>query len=388
MMQTTERKPYHAPPNTTAEYLMSNRNRILSMWVARVKQAIQAAKTERDPIVVDTIPTLLENLAQALDEKFPRSLATEGTTIASEHGGERARVTRFPPGEVIKEFQILRDVVFEVLSEPKTLSNREIDIIIKSIDQAMSESLTAYFLVHQGIREQFVAMLTHDLRNPLSAIRASADLMRLNPDRKEQMSVLTGRIAENTRRVDQMIQDLLDASRVQFGERIHFEVEQGELYSMLRDALTHLAAIYGDRFILDGKPVHGYWNMDAFRRAVENIVTNAVKYGDPAKKITIHLEEIKGRVVVSVHNEGSYIPPEEQENLFRSFIRSKSAQAGTKRGWGLGLAMARGMAEGHGGSITVDSSPERGTSFIIDVPADTRAHINHPMTPGSSKLKG
>jgi signal transduction histidine kinase len=179
-----------------------------------------------------------------------------------------------------------------------------------------------------------------------------------------------------------MTQDLLDASRVRFGEKIHFEVAECELQSLIRETLDQLATIHGDRFVFVGNPVRGYWNADAFKRAVENLVQNAIKYGS-SDPITIRLEEIHGRAIVSVRNEGPYIPAEEQEGLFRSFMRSQSARSGKKSGWGLGLAMVRGMAEGHGGSITVDSGPGRGTTFIIDVPVDARPHTTHPITPGT-----
>jgi signal transduction histidine kinase len=385
MVQATDKRPYLPTPGTIAERLMSARERILSAWVDRLKQRVSVARTESEPIIINTLPAFIENLAQALDRNFPRELATEGTTTAAEHGGERARVTRYGPGEVILEYQLLRDIIFRVLSESKPIEGHEADIIIKSIDQAMMESLTAYFLVHQGIREQFTMTLTHDLRNPLSAIRATADLILRSyaGNRSEQIPHLAARIAENVRRCDRMIQDLLDTSRVRVCERIHFKVDEFELRSMIQEILDQMTTIHGDRFVLHGNPMKGYWNRDAFKRAIENLINNAIKYGDPRKPITVRLEEIHRRTIVSVRNEGPHIPVEEQENLFRSFIRSEAARSGKKEGWGLGLAMVRGMAEGHGGSVTVDSAPERGTTFIIDLPIDSRPHVSHPMTPGT-----
>jgi signal transduction histidine kinase len=256
-------------------------------------------------------------------------------------------------------------------------------VIIKSIDQAMSESLTAYFLVHEGLREQFSITLTHDLRTPLTAITASAGYILRYPDRAEQFPIQAARIMDNVKRIDRMIQDLLDASRVRFGERILFDVEECELLTLVREVTNQLSTVHGDRFVLKGEPIHGYWNADAFRRAIENLLVNAVKYGDPGTPVTIRVDEVHGRAVLSVHNEGPVIPAEEQEVLFRSFMRSRTVAASRKRGWGLGLAMVRGMAEGHGGSISVDSGPERGTKFIIDVPVDSRPHLGHPVTPGT-----
>lgn len=310
-------------------------------------------------------------------------LATDGSSIATEHGGERARLTRISPGDLIKEYQLLRDTLFVILGERKRLSERDSNIIIKSIDHAMGESLTAYFLVHEGLREQFTMTLTHDLRNPLTAIKASTDLILRYPNRTDQIPILAVRIADSVRRVDQMIQDLLDAGRLRFGERINFEVAEFELRTLVQETVDQLATIHGDRFILAAETIRGYWNRDAFKRAIENLLENAIKYGDSTAPIDVRLEQIHGRAVLSIHNEGPPIPAEEQEGLFRSFMRARSATDSKNRGWGLGLAMVRGMAEGHGGSITVDSAPERGTTFVIDVPVDSRPFLKSPKTPGT-----
>lgn len=329
---------------------------------------------------MNTLPVFIANLAEALAPGYPRELATEGSSLATEHGGERARVTRYSPSELIQEYQLLRDVIFIELERDGPLTEHERATIIKSIDKAMGESLMAYFLVHEGLKEQFATALTHDLRNPLSAIKAATDLMLRYPDRVDQVPVLAGRILENVKRIDRMTHDLLDASRVRFGEKIGFEVAELELLALIREATAQLATVHGDRFVLKGTPIRGYWNADAFKRAVENLIINAIKYGDPRAPIEIVLEEHLGRAIVSVHNEGPHIPTEEQESLFRSFMRTRMAQGSDRKGWGIGLAMVRGMAEGHGGSITVDSAPGRGTTFIIDVPVDSRPHLNNPTT--------
>jgi signal transduction histidine kinase len=84
-------------------------------------------------------------------------------------------------------------------------------------------------------------------------------------------------------------------------------------------------------------------------------------------------------VMVSVHNEGGTIPPAEQEGIFQAFRRSQAAQQGKKQGWGLGLPLVRGIAEAHGGNIHVDSAPERGTTFVMDMPLDARPYQNAPI---------
>lgn len=383
MALPTDKKSFGSLPESAAARLIQRSEEIIATWVAEVKKAIGSAQKEQHAIIVDTMPSLIINLAEALSASYPRELATDGTSIASEHGGERARTTRYSPVEIIKEYQILRDVLLQVLNRERSLSEWDTNIIIKSVDHAMGESLTAYFLVHEGLREKFIMTLTHDLRNPLSAIKVSTDLIFRNPDCTDRISRLASRISDNVRRIDRMTEDLLDASRVQFGEKLTYEVSELELLPLVQDTITQLAVVHGDRFILTGSAVKGFWNSDAFKRAIENLLVNAIKYGASATPISIVIQSFHERVILSVHNEGSHIPVEQQENLFQSFMRAESAKIGKKSGWGLGLAMVRGFAEAHGGSIVVDSAPGRGTTFIIDVPLDSRMLRTHLVTPGA-----
>jgi signal transduction histidine kinase len=99
-----------------------------------------------------------------------------------------------------------------------------------------------------------------------------------------------------------------------------------------------------------------------------------VKYGTPSRPITVAVLERHGRAILAVHNEGPPIPAEQQETLFRAFQRLSDAAASGQRGWGLGLAQVRAVAEAHGGSIGLDSLPEQGTTFTVDIPLDARPY--------------
>lgn len=108
------------------------------------------------------------------------------------------------------------------------------------------------------------------------------------------------------------------------------------------------------------------------KRALENVVGNAVKYGRPGAPIRILAAEIHARLVLSVHNEGEPIPPGEQEGIFQMYRRADAARLARQQGWGIGLPYVRAVAESHGGSIALDSTAERGTTFTIDIPQDCR----------------
>jgi signal transduction histidine kinase len=247
-------------------------------------------------------------------------------------------------------------------------------VVLKSIDSAVAEACTAYFLVSNRMREHITAALSHDLRNPLAVIRASASLILRRTDKPDVVR-WGSRIVESVDRADQMIRDLLDASQVQAGERLNLQISHYDLAVVAHEAARHLTALHGEHFVVVApESVMAHGAPAELRRAIENLGSNAVKYGAAAQPITITLKVIQGRAQISVHNHGSYIPAEDAENLFQAFRRTRDAAASKKPGWGIGLSIVRGVAEAHGGSVGVDSSPEAGTTFVIDIPLDARPY--------------
>ncbi len=384
MTGPTDQAIFKPEPGTPAAVLAAHNETILTVFEQKVRQQVKSAENATHPVIINTLPAFLHNLAEALAPNFPRDLASEGSTIAQEHGGERARITSWNPNDIIVEYQVLRDTIFEILNGKVSLSEHETSIIVRSIDLAMSESMNSYFMVQQGLREEFSNTLTHDLRSPLSAIKTTGEILLRLPDRTSQSTLLAARIVENANRMDRMIQDLLDASRLKGGEKLAFEVAQCDILPLVRETVDDLSSIYGDRFVLSGQHVTGYWNREAMKRVVENLATNAIKYGDPKAPITITIESAHGRMIVSVHNHGPYIPKEQQDTLFQAFWRADTVKRANKKGWGLGLSLVRGVTEAHGGSVGVDSTPERGTAFIVDVPIDSRPFQGVPLTPSNA----
>jgi signal transduction histidine kinase len=340
------------------------------VWKARVQAEIEPAKDLPTPIIVNTLPALLENLIEVLDPEHPRSTASDHSSLAVEHGSERARITQYSPGEIIKEYQVLRNVLFDELAKAAPTA-AESATINHSIDQAMMASLNGYFQAFLAFREQFTLTLTHDLRNPLSAILTDAELILRKPANSAGHVKHAGRILSNVQRIDRMIQDLLDASRVRLGERLPLQLAEGDFFDVVQETLEQLSATYKHPIELVGKPpVRGYFSADAVKRALENLVVNAVKYGSAEAPIRVELRSEYERALLSVHNEGPPIPSEDQALLFQPFYRSAGTER--RRGWGLGLALVRGVAEAHGGSVIVDSAPGRGTTFTMDMPLDAR----------------
>lgn len=230
----------------------------------------------------------------------------------------------------------------------------------------------------QKAREDYVARLSHDLRSPLQAAKMGAELLRRRSDDPATLERVTSRIVQNLDRVDGMIQQLLELTRIRAGEAPSIQVRRCALDEVVRTTLEELATIHGDRFAMEVRgPVVGDYDPDAIRRILENLCGNAVKYGAPGHPITVTLTPTAHEVQLAVHNHGEPIPPDERERLFDPFARAASASAGRERGWGIGLAVVKGLAEAHGGRVRVDSDEQAGTTFKIDLPITASQDVRH-----------
>lgn len=222
--------------------------------------------------------------------------------------------------------------------------------------------------LERDLRERFVAALSHDLRSPLQAVKTSAQLILRRPE--AEMTLTQGaRILRNVTHADQLIQNLLDASRISAGEGMPVSLAECDVTALVRDVVDDQITTHGDRFRLEAPPRVLTWgDRAALRRVLENLLGNAVKYGDPHALIRVAvIDDGGGQVRLAVHNEGHPIPAEEQGKIFEPYHRARGRSDGDARavGWGLGLTVVRGIAEAHGGTVQVDSGPDRGTTFTV-----------------------
>ncbi|HLL21022.1 MAG TPA: HAMP domain-containing sensor histidine kinase, partial [Kofleriaceae bacterium] len=218
------------------------------------------------------------------------------------------------------------------------------------------------------LRERFVATLSHDLRTPLSSARLGAEMINdaaVSPD----VTRSAVRITRNIDRADRMLQDLLDVSRIKAGERLPLEATEGDLVAIAEDVLRELTALHGDRFVVCGAHrLVGRWSASGIRRIVENLCSNAVKYGASDTPVTVTIRAHAGLATIAVHNVGTPIPAVDIPSLFEPFRRVGSAEVAGHRSWGLGLTLVRGVAEAHDGHVAVTSSAAEGTTFTVTLP--------------------
>ena len=213
-----------------------------------------------------------------------------------------------------------------------------------------------------------LAIVSHDIRNPLGAIDTSAQLLATRAGRDDQMRKIAERIARSAARITNIVGDLLDLSRERHGGGIPVVLTPTDLAMLCREVTDEISTFAADREIsveCEGTAT-GLWDAHRLTQALSNLVGNAVKHGAPGKPIDVRIRSDDARAIVEVHNDGA-IPNDIMPTLFQPF----AARGDSKRhrdGLGLGLFIAQAIARAHRGDLQVDSSPERGTTFRLVLP--------------------
>ncbi len=366
-------------PNTTSERLKHNIPRIMDIWVHRADEEVKAAHFQHTLALKNSLPEYLGQLVDALSKTIDRTAArkrhdkAESTRVGKIHGKERASTDSYTMDQMILEYHILRQVVCDVMEEDQILLTPvEREVIVCSVEQAVNDAATEFSNTLKSIQEKLSHTLAHDLRNPIAAAKVSANLILRRPDNLDGTIKSAGRIVGCMDRLDNMISDLLDASRIRAGETLKLETKECDLDWIVREVASEATLIHNVPFkIISNSPCKGVWNEDGLRRVLENLTNNAVKYGAKNGLITVSVTQDPEFATLSVHNVGNPIAKEDLPILFQQFRRAKSVEK--KVGWGLGLTMVEGMIESHKGSIKVESEKETGTTFTIKLPKRVNA---------------
>src|ERR1700681_3180290 len=216
------------------------------------------------------------------------------------------------------------------------------------------------------LREQFIAVLGHDLRNPLASIAAGARMLT-KADQKEPASEILGLMQKSVARMSALIDNVLDFARGRLGSGIALKRSPQSLQPVLNQVIAELRAGSPGRKIQTTFDLTRSFDCDGGRIAqlFSNLLGNAVTHGAADRPIRVRATTQDGKLELSVANAGEPIPSEAMERLFQPFYRL--AEQGSQQGLGLGLYIASEIARAHGGRIDVTSSPEE-TRFTFRMP--------------------
>jgi signal transduction histidine kinase len=238
-------------------------------------------------------------------------------------------------------------------------------------------SLADRLVMHDQDRLAFLSGVAHDLRNPLSAIRLAIDSLHrgAQPPPPEKAARTLQMVARQTDRLDRMVGDLLDATRIEAG-RFELRLETSDLRALVDHAVELFRpSAAGHEFSVRGpaEPVVVECDPARIEQVLNNLVSNAIKYSPQGGRVTVAAALEDNDAIVEVADEGIGIATEDRERIFEPFRRTGPARE-LVPGVGLGLSVARKIVRAHGGCLEVESEPGKGSTFRIRLHTPSRTY--------------
>ena len=373
--------------NTSTEVTAEVRERITREEVEHRAQA----ELQRMFALLDEAPIILTVV------EHPEWRVTMANRLSRQLMGERPLIgTRLPDlvdadnpsiAAIERVYASGRSETHEVVSRTSGLAGRSFSTTLVPIrdpdgssGRVMVAAVETTAAVEAGrAKDQFLAMLGHELRNPLAPILTAVQAMELDGIRSPALGIIERQVRHLTRLVD----DLLDISRIARGVLV-LNCEDLELVSVVTRALELAGPLFdqrGHRVVTDlvhrGLAVSG--DPDRLAQVVTNLVTNAAKYSEPGSRIRIVGQRNGDRVVLRVCDDGIGIAPEVLDHVFEPFVQQPQSQERSRGGLGLGLSIVKRMVEAHGGTVSAHSDGlGRGSTFVVELPAieDRRATVD------------
>jgi len=374
-----------------ADFILQNTEPILGEWESFARSIwpnIGGDPAELRDHALDILHTTVAdmNTDQTSAQQSSKSKGVDGGGEESrrlDHASEQHGVGRVESGfklmEVMAEYRALRASVIRLWRESKPdPDRRDLDDLTRfneSIDQSLTMAAASYTDRIDQSRQLFLAILGHDLRNPLNAMMMAAQAMRIGGLSDAAISETAATMAHSAKAMARMINDLLDFTGTGLGSRMPLSPSPMNLAELCHEVAAEIRAAHPDCSVHcaidNSRDLTGEWDPARLRQLVSNLLGNAVQHGDSSCRVKISLESGGSEVVLSVYNSGPPIPHEALATLFDPLVRLASPHLQRPRrpgSIGLGLYIARQVVLAHGGAIDVTSSQQEGTVFTVRLP--------------------
>lgn len=302
-------------------------------------------------------------------------------TAAEIHAADRVQ-SGFTIEELMAEYRAMRASVLRLWQQrvkvADELAVQDMLRFNEAIDQALTESVARYSEMTREAQNVFLAILGHDVRNPLGAIGMGAEVLLLDPTLPPHHRKVATRIGASTRRVNEIVNDLIDFSTSNLGGSMPIKPSPMDFGPKCTHVVEEIRAFHPERQVkleLLGD-MHVNWDGARISQALSNLVANAIQHGDKDQPVWVTARG-GDMITLSIQNMGSPMEPAHLRTLFdpaqQIAIRSASARAASDSdNLGLGLYITRDIVSAHGGAITVTSTRAAGTTFTVTLPRDAQ----------------
>jgi signal transduction histidine kinase len=320
---------------------------------------------------IDSPQTDAEQVTKSRGEKAKK--ATD--SVAEVHAALR-QAGGFNMDQMVSEYRALRASVVKLWGAQTTETTRQ-DIIDltrfnEAIDQELTESISYYSSKVERSRNLFLGILGHDLRNPIGAMAMSAELIGRIGSLSDRQKMLISQISLSATRAVEILNQLLDLTRVRLGSGLRVIREQMDMSFVARQLVDEMSATHPGRIfkVEASGDTEGKWDRPRIGQVFSNLLGNAVQYGFKDLPINVSIKGEAADVAVSVHNDGVPISPGAVAEIFDALVRTGEGEDAhlPSNNLGLGLYITKEIVRAHGGTIKVTSSEKYGTTFTATFP--------------------
>ncbi len=306
------------------------------------------------------------NLNRSPDYKSPYAYAFEKALSPKEWPIVRALVK----GEIVnsEEIEFIRN-------DKKHLHLRVNAAPIRNKSNAILAAVSTIYDITQEKelehrKDDFVNMASHELKTPITSMKLYIDLLKKRmTDVDERSEKIVDSIQKQTERLHELVNDLLDVSRIQTG-KLHFRKEEFILNTLIGETIDVLQeTTKNQQIIFTGKDTIFVY-ADRFRvyQVITNLLTNAIKYSPSGSNIIVHIQKMEGKIVVSVADKGIGIDPTQRTKIFERLYQVTDPKEKTFPGLGMGLYISKEIVKRHRGNIWVEGEKGKGSTFYFSLP--------------------
>jgi signal transduction histidine kinase len=373
-------------------FIRSNIERILQAWEDFARTIEPPALTMNDTGLRDHAQQMLLVMADDLctpqteherDAKSKGLGQREHADSAAEIHAEARLLSGYTVVQLVSEYRALRASVLTLWAAdcagPHGRDTADVADIAdiarfnEAVDQALAESVARYESMVKRSQNMFLAILGHDLRNPLGTVMTGSNFIMEAIDIPPKYVLVATRMFNSARRMGKLVSDLIDFTRSHLGPGIPIRVKTCNLVTVCEQVVNELRTFHPEMQIDLQAPasLEAVCDEGRIAQVLSNLAGNAIQYGDVALPVRIALTHENDDLVIAVNNHGPLIAPEKLAAIFDPMVRiADSARHGASEqtSLGIGLFISREIIHAHSGRIEVTSSPARGTTFTITMP--------------------
>ena len=364
-----------------ANFISDYREAILEDWDAFARSNEPVSLAMDGLALRDHAAHMLADIGAELCQQAGQKLTPPddpGDSAASTHGAARL-VSGFTIDQLLAEYRALRASVLRLWSEQGRQgmpTNLDLDDIMRfnaAVDQALSEAVARYSTMINHSQHLFLAILGHDLRNPLSTTVVASNFLMRAPNLDPAHAAVVARIHRSGLRMGRLVDDLIDYTRTHLGSALPMSLSKANMGMICRGTVEESRLANPERAIHfePGSDLDGIWDEGRIAQVFSNLLGNALQHGSESEPIRMRVDSGGSDVVVRIHNQGKAIAAEAIPFIFDPLVRlakPDAQQHGAENSLGIGLYIARVIVEAHGGAIDATSSAEHGTTFSVRIP--------------------